>query len=121
MELLLSLINKIIATLYNLWDKFNESVFVTKKQYRLRLIDCYTASNKLLVIRAIKRVKSQLSTNVNFNKISCKIHPVVHAKLHLLPILPTISFVTDSGPSNRYNFRAQINETHIKNCDVICI
>src|SRR3990167_738066 len=77
----LSLINKIIISIFKFWYKITESNFVTNKQYRLRLIDCYTASNnKIIAIIqvAIKRVKIKLSVRYlasNKNLLQ-DVHPV---------------------------------------------
>lgn len=77
----LSLTGKIITAVCGFWYKIIESIFVTNKQYRLRFLDCYTASNnKIIAIIqvAIKRVKIKLSVRYlasNKNLLQ-DLHPV---------------------------------------------
>ncbi|MEO8402587.1 MAG: queuosine precursor transporter [Gammaproteobacteria bacterium] len=83
MEILLFTIK---AYLKIFWIRLNESVFVTKNQYKLRLLHCYEAkNNKIIAIIqvVIKRVKGKFSIRyLAYNsRILREIHPVNACKL----------------------------------------
>lgn len=71
------------------WYRFSEAVFVTKNQYRLRLLNCYESSNKqaVAVVQVIiKRVKAKFSVRY----LACNprilqdIHPVDVCKISFI-------------------------------------
>ena len=84
-----SLLNKLVINTYKFWYKLQESNFVTNKQYRLRFLDCYTASNNqiIAIIQVVtKRVKIKLSIRYlasNKNLLQ-DIHPISSCKLSFI-------------------------------------
>ncbi len=68
------------------WIRLNESVYVTKNQYKLRLLHCYEAKNRKIIAIiqvVIKRVKGQVSIKylANNRKILQEIHPINACKI----------------------------------------
>ena len=112
------LVNKLVINAYKFWYKLKESKFVTNKQYRLRFLDCYTASNNkiIAIIQVVtKRVKIKLSIRYlasNKNLLQ-DIHPVSSCKLAFianieeeisLALIPDyIKIVGISGPVIKEN------------------
>jgi uncharacterized integral membrane protein (TIGR00697 family) len=80
------IVRNIISIFKTFSHRLNEAVFVTKNQYRLRLLHCYISANNQVVAVVqvvIKRVKAKFSVRylASNNRILEDIHPVNACKI----------------------------------------
>lgn len=77
---------KIIVFIQKFWFRLNEAVYITKNQYKFRLLDCYQASNNQVVALiqiATKRIRAKFSIRylATTPKILQDIHPLDVCKI----------------------------------------
>ncbi len=88
-EKLAELINKIKSYINVFWYRLSEAIYITKNQYRLRLLHCYNShDNQIIAVIqvVIKRVKTKFSIRylASNAKILRDIHPVNACKIAFL-------------------------------------
>jgi uncharacterized integral membrane protein (TIGR00697 family) len=85
-ERLVELINKVKSLINIFWYRLSEAIYITKNQYRLRLLHCYNShENQIVAVIqvVIKRVKAKFSIRylASNAKILRDIHPVNACKI----------------------------------------
>ena len=112
MDKLTESINAAILIIKKAWYRYVESIFITGHQYRLKFIDCYSASNHktIAIIQVVmKRIKIKLSVNylASNQKLLADLHPVSACK---------IAFI--SNTEDEIPFKALPN--YIKPSEITC-